>query len=548
MSRVISGKKDSPASSQCIFLEIFTMKQRQKLLLTQRCVTLGAMGLIISQSTAQTFTRISAPGSGAFAYDVNESGMVVGFSVNPIDGNNRAFAWDASSSEIPLAGNFLESVAFSVNDSGVAAGYGLDADYKRLPLKWVNGQPFELEHLGNGGQVNDINNLGEATGYVIPVGESGYLAAKWTASGNLILLQENGTRAPLYSQGLSINESGLLGVQFNSIQYPYVGQLLEGSQILPRFAEGTNFLGVTAINNPGGSAGFSFFNSLYYGNAAVQWSPGGIATRLNSLGTQQSARAFCINDAGVVGGYSLNGQNVDTYNTLGTLWINGAPFAVDQPEGSNVTIQGINDSGTAVGVVYTMTEMFAAKWTVPNPSAPNPISIRPATTVAPGQTIQIIADVTNLNPVLSRRVEFRFNDQLLGFKMTDASGSATVSYTIPLTTGAGNHNVMASLGGSSYKIITQPVRKAPTRIQTMESYPRSQTVRIDAAVSNTVVNQNLSNQRVTFVVGGRQYRAITNSTGWAQVTVPRPRGLTPGLRYTVSYSGNTGHLSSKFVK
>lgn len=525
------------------------MKHRQNLLLAQRCVTLGTMSLALCAiSHAQMFTRISATSIGAHANDVNESGMVVGVSFSLFENTKRAIAWDSNNVVIPLGGNFIESAALAVNDSGVVAGYGYNQDQKSLPIKWADGQPVELEHLGNGGQVNDINNLGEATGYVIAVGEGGFYPAKWSANGTLSLLQENGAPARLYSQGLSINDAGLLGVQFDSLQYPYVGQLLQGSQIIPRFAEGAHLLGVTAINNSGGASGFSYFNSLYDGNAAFQWSPEGAVTRLNSLGTQPSARAFCINDAGIVGGYSINGQDVNSYNTLGTLWINGVPTAVDQPAGSSVTIQGINDSGTAVGVVRTMTEVFAAKWSVPDPNAPNPISLRPATTVAPGQTIQIIADVTNLNPVSNRRVEFRFNDLSLGFKMTDSSGMATMSYTVPLTTGAGDHSLMASLGGSSYKIIAQPIMKAATRIRTLETYPNSQSVRIDAAVSNIVVNQNLSAQKVTFLIGGREYSAVTNSTGWARVTVPRPRDIRSGLRYTVLYAGNTGHLSSKFVK
>jgi hypothetical protein len=526
------------------------MKKRQLLSLAQRYVAIGTMGLAFSSlCSAQMITRISAPGLNAFAYDVNESGMVVGYQHNPIDGFARAVAWDASNAEIPLGGNFIASAALAVNDNGVAAGYGLDASHNSLPVKWVNGQPVELEHLGNGGQVNDINNLGEATGYVIAVGEGGYFAAKWTASGSLILLQENGVQAPIYSEGLSINDSGLLGVNLNSIQYPYVGQLLQGSQIIPRFADGAHLLGVKAINNLGGSAGFSYFNSLYDGNAAFQWSPEGVATRLNSVGTQPSARAICINDGGVVGGYSLNGKNVDTYKTLGTFWINGVAFAVDQPEGASVTVQGINDSGIAVGMVQTMTEMFAAKWSVPNPNAPNPINLRPATTAMPGQVVQIVAVVTNLNPVSGRRVEFRFNDISLGFQNTDATGIASMSYTVPLTSGAGDHSVMASLGGSSYKIQTQPIVKAPTSIRTLVSYPTgTRNVCIDAALSNTAVNKNLSGQKLIFSIGGRDYSTTTNSTGWAKIIVPITRDSRAGLKYSVRFDGNAGHLKSKIVK
>ena len=100
----------------------------------------------------------------------------------------------------------------------------------------------------------------------------------------------------------------------------------------------------TAINSSGTIAGYGFGSA---GAQAVTWTGISATTLTNpSMGPDQNAEAYAINDAGQVVGYI---NNEATGNNNATSWIAGAPTALAS-NGADVTVaQGINNTGQIVG-------------------------------------------------------------------------------------------------------------------------------------------------------------------------------------------------------
>ena len=207
-------------------------------------------------------------GGDTFAWGINNSGQVSGYSYDTSVGQNRAFLYGAGVTTnlgtIGAPSNY--SIGFAINDAGQVAGGTTSSTYGPLVSRgegvvWSEGTSTVLPTLGGYedepgfGAALGINNSGQVTG---------------TSSNGVA----NHSHALLYSNG-TITDLGTLG-----------GPNSEGR----------------AINDRGevaGGAGLSFSNT---GLAHAYIYSGGFMTDLGTLGGLESI-AFGINNLGqVVGG------------------------------------------------------------------------------------------------------------------------------------------------------------------------------------------------------------------------------------------------------
>lgn len=506
--------------------------------------SLALLAAFVAQAQSQSPERITPPGVNSYAFDVNDSGMAVGFLADANYAQSAA-AWDPQNNPILLETVGIESNAVAVNNSGVVAGWARSLTTSFLPYKWVNGQAILLESFGLGGRAYDINEAGEISGYVIaPTGDT-YWACKWSPTGDLEILEINGEPRP-FSTGLSIND---LGHVAGPTTLPHTSAALGiwGDQ---GFTElGTNLVfwsSPYAILNNGEVFGFGV-NSVGEGTGVVRWSPTGASVLLPPANASYTAQVFNANEMGVAVGWTGFIVGPFELQTRATVWENNVPRLLQQPEGSSVTLYGVNEANTAVGVVKVGlgAEFYAARWNLGSNPAPAPIVIAPPDPAEPGETITLRATV-NEAPIINRPVTFRFGSTNIGVRNTNAQGEATVSYTVPINTAAGPVEVMASLGGSRYQVATLQVNKAATRLTASRGSTNSKTSMVfQATLLNNRRNSPLGSQLVRFRFGSRSYTIVTNSRGQARVSVPMSViQNVRGGQYTVTYSGNAGHEPS----
>lgn len=105
-------------------------------------------------------------GAESGAYDINESGQIVGFSIGPDAGAWLPVRWDAGAIvELPLLLGYTAGVAAAINDLGDAVGTVVVGDGTMHAALWRNGTVSDLGTLG--GLTSDalaINNAGQILG------------------------------------------------------------------------------------------------------------------------------------------------------------------------------------------------------------------------------------------------------------------------------------------------------------------------------------------------------------------------------------------------
>jgi len=247
-------------------------------------------------NAAGTFATI-LPGlntnSARSAFDINDSGIVVGYSAKSTDEGEkgeRAVRWDA-------AGNIVEmdsisstsfdvaySRAFAINNGGTSVGGGAAFVSNMIKgdraVRWnAAGDATQLGHLGTdaGGTTSStawaLNSSGQAIGY----------ATKYNATGI-----SQGQRATLWNAGTTTAvELSLLGSN--------------GQNISPHTK-------ANDINDAGAVVGHAvkYTSGINRGRRAVRWNSAGTATELGLLGTNASgvsfSEAYDVNEAGIAVG------------------------------------------------------------------------------------------------------------------------------------------------------------------------------------------------------------------------------------------------------
>lgn len=117
-------------------------------------------------------------GNESQARGINERGQVVGFS-RIATGEWRAFLWTRKAGMINLGSLGGESRAYDINDKGVVVGYSLDgAGTGIFPFRWSKADG--MESLGIYGIARGINDSGEIVGsaYTPPAEEHAFFWSK----------------------------------------------------------------------------------------------------------------------------------------------------------------------------------------------------------------------------------------------------------------------------------------------------------------------------------------------------------------------------------
>lgn len=330
--------------------------------MARRVRRLGAGSLVAAllfgasaSSSAANYTFVdlgTLGGRDSYAFGINRSGSVVGFSTMPGELFSHAALWTGTTrADLGTLGGAF-SVAFAINNAGQVAGYsGIAGDvYAAHATRWDAMTPTDLGTLGGRDSAGyAINSAGKVGGYSWTTGLSHHRPTVWSGS----TPTDIGTGTPdqtfRYGIAYGINDVG-------QVVGPNDGQATVWSGGIPTELVGLSRLGssVYAINNAGQIAGSSIMPPVMGDSTqlATRWD-GNIPTALDSLGGTSSI-AFAINSAGHVAGESyLAGNSVKH----ATLWLGAVATDLNNfLDASSASAgwylsdaKGINDNGWITG-------------------------------------------------------------------------------------------------------------------------------------------------------------------------------------------------------
>lgn len=153
-----------------------------------------------------TLVDLGTLGGLAYARGISDSGVVVGDSM--VGPHYHAFLWDGGALEdLGLLPSGTASGADDVNDSGVVAGWATDADDNVHACTWEDGVVTDLGTLGgDSSRARAINGQGQVVGYSLLSATTRNHACLWYEGGVTDLGDlSGGTRR---SYAYDVNDSG----------------------------------------------------------------------------------------------------------------------------------------------------------------------------------------------------------------------------------------------------------------------------------------------------------------------------------------------------
>ncbi|UCD27645.1 MAG: DUF3466 family protein, partial [Planctomycetota bacterium] len=320
------------------------------------------------------------------AYDINESGQVVGTSAR---GYTKAFLWDnGQMTELGRPCGYRESIACKINNNDQIAVNHRHPDGRWRAFLWENGINTYLGALpggGNYGNANGINNHGQVVG--TSGAETGWRAFVW----------DNGTMTDLgdlpggadYSDANDINDAGqIVGVSSTTVgKHAF---LVDGGIMtdLGDLSGGNYESSARAINNNGHVVGTS---KTATGFRAFLWDNGFMNDLGDLPGGDNSSAAIDINDMGQVVGNSQTlfwPEDPRAFiwdSTNGMLNLNdlmddsGTGWTLLRADGINNSGQivgtGVNPDGFTHGYLLTLiSEPATLSLDIKPGSCPNPLN------------------------------------------------------------------------------------------------------------------------------------------------------------------------------
>lgn len=286
-------------------------------------------------------------GPNSFAYSINNSGQAAGYIFVP-DISGRAALWNGGiSSDLgTLSGTY--TLATSINNVGQVAGSSSPDPSTLRAAIWNNGTPVVLGTLGGAySHATSINDAGQVVGESSLASNAGSHATLWSGG----TITDLGTLGGQYSMASSINGSGQVAGWSSTINGTLRPVLWDGGAIIDLGTLGGDSGYAYGINDLGQIVGRSYLPN--YMSHATLWHDG-IAVDLGTLSGGNYSQANGINNAGEVVGEST----LTTYGvTHATLWSGGAiidlnsfldPAAITAGWTLN-TAFSINSSGWIVG-------------------------------------------------------------------------------------------------------------------------------------------------------------------------------------------------------
>lgn len=287
-----------------------------------------------------------------------------------------------------------QTTAFSVNNSGQAAGWGTNTFGMTQGFLSTPGGLIDLSGQVGGAEsyAYGVNDLGAATGDYYTGGQSHGVI--WTGTGGIVdlgagsygtaindagqavggngqaFLYSNGTMRELgtlpggnWSAAYSINSSGAVAGYGNVAPGVFRGFYWNGGTLVPIGTLGGTSSYAMDINNSNQIVGNASTRSGYF-HAFID--SGGAPTDLGTLGGT-SSYAYAINDSGVVVGYSTTGSG----DPRAFLDYNGQLIDLNSmlPSGSGwllLQAYGVNDHNQIVGTGMFDGRQHAFELDLPN--------------------------------------------------------------------------------------------------------------------------------------------------------------------------------------
>jgi probable HAF family extracellular repeat protein len=280
---------------------------------------------------------------------INNAGQIFGRSgLLPIDGDTRAFLWEnGEMTDIGTLGG-LNREAFDINESGQIVGYSEINPFNPFDYHaflWENGEMTDLGTLGTANsQANGINNIGQVVGQIggsAVLWENGEIIELGTLGGSANEINDSGQIVG-DARTSSGNRRAFLWENGTMIDLGTLGGSDSTASIAEDINESGQVVGYAALQ------GGSIFNVNRH---AFLWQDGTM-TDLGTLDNLPVSEAFSINNAGQVVGWATDGG---FSKNKAFLWENGVMLDLDNliPTNSGWELQfatGINDVGQIVGV------------------------------------------------------------------------------------------------------------------------------------------------------------------------------------------------------
>ncbi len=252
-------------------------------------------------------------GSTSFAMDINNRGVVVGYS-ETASGTTHAFRWTAATgmTDLGTLPGGTQSGAIRILNSGRILGWSETEAGKRIPVTWsARGQ---IQALGIvpipevfSMDPTDFNERGEVVGGAVGDFEHGWYWSRRTGTIDL----RNEIPSCLENYAAAINASGLVaGTYCVGWLHPFTWRLGDTYVDLGVGEDVSNANGASySINNAGTVAGWLDPHGNVYPNAAI-WRKGMGYTLLPDLRPEfPNSVGFAINNRGVVVGGSVDGDD-----------------------------------------------------------------------------------------------------------------------------------------------------------------------------------------------------------------------------------------------
>jgi len=271
------------------------------------CAMLGAP-LAVQAEPLYTVKVIG--GAGSAAYDVNESGQVVGQLFS--GGNYTGFFYDGTTlNDLGLLGG-TGSLAYRLNDSGTVVG-AIYQDEGNQAISYANGVATLLPFSGRS-EANDINASGVITGTAGFLNDDGFSEPHAYTYANGVVTDLGGLPGSPqpFSNGNAINDAGHVAGTIVVGDFPNLPSnpfLYTGGALQDLGNFGGIFGNGWGINNHDqvvGSAGRAYDNSdpgNLYPISAFLYSNGALQD-LGSMVPNGNSSAYDINDQGEVVGWT----------------------------------------------------------------------------------------------------------------------------------------------------------------------------------------------------------------------------------------------------
>jgi uncharacterized membrane protein len=302
-------------------------------------ISVAAVCQFAHATTTYTATALGLLPGGHFldAYALNDNGTVTGYGIS--QGTNMGFVWqDGQLTSLGILPGAVSSGGGGINNQGVIAGGGSGQAFT-----WQAGQLQALPMpagatYANAGAINDQGVI---------VGSAG------TNAGGNAVIWSNGTVSTLPLSGnligtiaTDINNQGTVVGNGYDKSYNDTPLIWVNGQVSALPTGTVSHGGTTGINASNAISGFVTQDNAH--EQAARWDNGQL-TLLDQLGDITQARAYAINDAGLVVGSSFA-----TQSSIATLWEGTNAIALQDllVNGENwqlMQAQDINASGQIVG-------------------------------------------------------------------------------------------------------------------------------------------------------------------------------------------------------